>query len=1079
MVCKKSSQFARLAECCRLLWRAYNVIQLPNDELVEKLGLDIPPEPDLTLEEISAHHVQLAWKPIVEYGSSVSPVQEYQIEVNGRLAGSTRRNETAAQISNLCPGTYYTIRIFSVSPGRFQTPSAPLYIRTQHATDESQDSKDSEFPQVRPLSLRTSSTPTSTLVPTMIRQLSENQPAGRRNTGTRKTSPAEHADGSGDDRDAEQEQSEDLAELSQQFQDLSREREIIEAQIEDDTREHDDAIKEKETTLHTLKQEMKERDEASSELRKQVHKAEAHNRAMQNERTKREKQVKEREQKRRRRRDEVTKWEERSQSMVDEIEGMDKQKDAIRKRVQSEVREAREKIAEEQKEIQQLDEENRELGAKIKELLEERKRAAIEEDAEEAHEADRRDQEIETYFKQRLGDLAQQYQFHMADLQKLQQENVLARQKLAMVQTVQRNTMQQYSHMAVTDVDALHRVDRQARRPRHTSSHGSNVSSPRNAFAAEPFSTINQQVTMSTALNIRPMAINPMNGMALPPPVPAPPTEEEEEGSIAPPMSPRGEALLPHDLLGDESNDDMRPDEENLPTMKPTVTDYAPSSFSQMAPPSPRRVNFQSSTSSASRSASSPGSFLSPKEELFPEHDDRSSVYSNQTRPTEDTLENTHRRLPSMAGIFSFNRQRGKTSAHESPALGTLKSHQSHSFPRKLEDEIDLHRKPSRRLSYGNTSWAFSASEKVEDPKQSLARRAFMMATNGISKRATPSYDPFAPRTNSLDPAGRGGSSSPRPGSVYSIDSRMPRMSMEDTLRTDWGFRRGPRNSPLAPDWVSAISRTHSRRQSLYSSATNLSTFGNVEGVMDGEVIPPHRDSRPLQAPIGTRPTSSQAARPATPKLNPAAPSFTMFGLVKNKDRTRERDKEREKDKNKPESPPESRKSKDAPSVTNTFSTSESRDSLERTTSGLSMGASVETTPVTKSTLLSKITRKASSNKFDSWKTKSTLFSSSKVKSNEASTPNGDVTTIEDDYPMAISYEQLGKTAESTTPTPGGEDKKSASRTSLGSWNFMKRKKKEELAASEISESSELISESGHETDDHEREVAWTESAKA
>lgn len=1054
------------------MWRAYNVIQLPNDELVEKLGLDIPPEPDLTLEEIATHHVQLSWKPIVDYGSSVPSIHEYQIEVNGRLAGSTRRNETAAQISSLCPSTHYTIRVFSVSPGRFQTPSAPLYVRTQRATEESQDGKDNEFPHVRPLPSRTPSTPTTPFVPTMTRQLSENQPTGRRNTGTRKTSPAEPADASGDDRDAEEEQGEDLAELSQQFQDLTRERELIETQIEEDTREHDEAMKEKEAALHTLRQEMKERDEASSELRKQVHKAEAQNRALQNERTKREKQVKEREQKRRRRRDEITTWEERSQSMADEIEGMNKQKDAIRKRVQSEMREAREKIAEEQKEIQQLEEENRELGAKIKELLEDRKRVAIDEDAEEAHEAERRDQEIEAYFKQRLGDLAQQYHFYMADLQKLQQENVLARQKLVMTQTVQRNTMQQYPHMIVSDIDAPHRIDRQARRPRHTSSHGSNVSSPRNAFVAEPFSTINQQVTMSTPLNIRPMAINPMNGMALPPPVPALPTEDEEESSTAPPMSPRGEALLPHDLLGDESNDDMRPDVEGQSITKPSAVDPDPSPFPQMAPPSPRRVNFQSSTSSASRSASSPGSFLSPKEELFPEHDDRSSNHSNQTRPTEDALESTHRRLPSMAGIFSFNRQRGKTSANESPALGTLKSHQSHSFPRKLEDDVDLSRKPSRRLSYGNTSWAFHVNEKAEDPKQSLARRAFMMATNGISKRATPNYDPFAPRTNSLDPAGRGGSSSPRPGSVYSVDGRMPRMSMEDTLRTDWGFRPGPRNSPLAPDWSAAVSRTHSRRQSLYSSNTNLSTFGNAEGVMDGEVIPPQRDHRPLQAPIGTRPTSSQAARPATPKLNPAAPSFTMFGLVKSKDKTREKDKD--KDKYKGDSPPESRKSRDAPSLTNTFSTSESRDSLERTTSGLSTGASLETTPVTKSTLLSKITRKASSNKFDSWKTKSTLFSSSKNKAGEATTPNADASTVEDEYPMAISYEQLGRTTESAASTPGAEDKKSASRTSLGSWNFMKRKKREELAASEISESSELISESGHETDDHEREVTWT-----
>lgn len=47
---------------CRLLYRAWQVCQTPNEILVDKLGLDIPPAPEVTLEEISAREIRIAWK---------------------------------------------------------------------------------------------------------------------------------------------------------------------------------------------------------------------------------------------------------------------------------------------------------------------------------------------------------------------------------------------------------------------------------------------------------------------------------------------------------------------------------------------------------------------------------------------------------------------------------------------------------------------------------------------------------------------------------------------------------------------------------------------------------------------------------------------------------------------------------------------------------------------------------------------------------------------------------------------------------------------------------------------------------
>jgi hypothetical protein len=72
-----------LPSCSRLLWRAYSVIQTPNDVLVDKLGLDIPPAPEITLEEIFATEVRMSWTQ-TEFSSSI---HKHIVEVNGIKGG--------------------------------------------------------------------------------------------------------------------------------------------------------------------------------------------------------------------------------------------------------------------------------------------------------------------------------------------------------------------------------------------------------------------------------------------------------------------------------------------------------------------------------------------------------------------------------------------------------------------------------------------------------------------------------------------------------------------------------------------------------------------------------------------------------------------------------------------------------------------------------------------------------------------------------------------------------------------------------------------------------------------------------
>lgn len=71
----------------RLLYRAWQVCQTPNEVLVEKLGLDIPPPPEVTLEEITAREIRLAWKQPDFHNS----IHKHIIQVNnvkGTLASN-------------------------------------------------------------------------------------------------------------------------------------------------------------------------------------------------------------------------------------------------------------------------------------------------------------------------------------------------------------------------------------------------------------------------------------------------------------------------------------------------------------------------------------------------------------------------------------------------------------------------------------------------------------------------------------------------------------------------------------------------------------------------------------------------------------------------------------------------------------------------------------------------------------------------------------------------------------------------------------------------------------------------------
>ncbi|PKX93867.1 Fibronectin type III domain protein [Aspergillus novofumigatus IBT 16806] len=998
-----------------LLYRAWQVCQTPNEVLVEKLGLDIPPPPEVTLEEITAREVRIAWK-LPDFHNSI---HKHIIQVNGSKVGESKRAETAVEISNLVPGSIYHICVFSVSAANFQTPSAVIHVRTKPLPlSQSQQNAPVGSPTIRASIPRPTAGLVAPSAPLMARELSGGQLQGKRSSAGRKQSPAASGvdlpHGHPEDTQkhaAHSDSSETLERLADRLKTLQHENENVEKQAAEEEEEHIALLKELERQRDQLRKRVKEKDEASGDLKKHVNKLESVNRTVQNEKAKRERLLQQKETERKKRKKEIIRWREEMERMTTEVAQINEEKARMEEEGKRSADEVREKIAKEQAEMKVLDEEIQDKGGRG--------------DSEDGKELDRIDNERARQWEVKLSNLNARYAALVNLHAQAQQQYQEAQERLKWL-TTQRSGSSGPFTLPALDLDMSNTATIRPRR--HRSSLNSNVSSPMNFPGLEPSF----------------------------------PGARSDAGDLDlsfgnPQMSPRADALLPSDLLGDEESP-----EPPRPIVRPR--------FSNLELSESQRESYSRGPSSPeSAVGSKPASiFASPNEDR--KETEPQSTHVDESR---DAPKSATRRL---SGLFGFHRPRGKTLADEPPLLGTLKPGQSQSFPRNL-DEMDPIGSRRRRLSHtgnwanpisllprSNTAAVTADSSSDHLPSRragftsifSPSRFGFGGGSSSLLKSSEPSdlstgYNQFSPRHDPIDPASilgtvRRGSLSPRPSSTFSFDNQLPHPST-DNRPFGWPSAEKPNHrSLLGFDWASpsSWSRAQSRRPSItYGSSGHLPL--GLTGEPDFPQESFERQGRPLQAPIGTRPSSSH--RPVTPKLNPAAPTFkTIFSRKSDKDKDKEKGKEKESDvpfdfHMEEGSPSEPRISRDSRSRSLSIFTGDSYESLERMPSATSADNSNS-----KESFIRKITRKGSSSKFGSWKERSGLFS----KKGDSS--QGD---IDED---ASSEAQLAKSIDSTVSSAPSADR--STRSSLGF--FSRKSKKSDKAASETSERpSELASETG------------------
>lgn len=985
--------------------------------------------------------------------------------------GESKRAETAVEILDLVPGSIYHICVLSVSAANFQTPSAILHVRTKSLPlSRAQQDATTSGPTIRASIPRSTAGLPTPSAPVMSREHSAGQLQGKRPSAGRKLSPAAvpadvthaHPDESQNGA-SKSECDETLEQLAERLKALQQENDHVEKQVAEEEEEHIALLKDLEKQRDELKKRVKEKDEVSGDLKKHVSKLESVNRTVQGEKTKRMRLLQQKEAERKKRKNDILRWQEKIARMAADAAQTKEDKARLEGDGRTRADEVRKKIAKEQAEMKTIDDEIQDKGGRIKKLEEERK-GLQGGDSEDGKELDRIDNERARQWELKLNNLHARYATLVNIHAQAQQQYQEAQERLKWLTTQRPSSSGPFSLPAL-DLDLSNTATIRPRR--HRSSLASNVSS--NGVFPGVDSTFpgglnyNPPSTNSPTFPPNSTFFNFNNGMAMPG-LSDPPEvmrSDMEASFNNPQMSPRADALLPSDLLGDEESPEI---------LRPATR----SRFSTMETSNNPLDSLNHGPVSPVSSGSRPDSiFASPLESHV--RQDSDSQLPDFSAASEASKSASRR----LSGLFNFHRPRGKTLADEPPMLGTLKPGQSQSFPRNV-DEIDPIGSRRRRLSYtgnwanpmslfprSNTTGVTTDSSSDHAPSRRAAfssifspsKFGFGSADSRGATDLSTGYNQFSPRHDPIDPSSllgsvRRGSLSPRPSSTFSFDNQnqLPHPST-DNRHFGWPStdQTGHRNSPLGLDWASPStwSRAPSRRPSIsYGSSGHLPL--GLTGEPDFMEDSYDRHHRPVQAPIGTRPSSSHRPITPNPKLNPAAPTFRTIFTGRKSDKDKGKDKEKEKESDAPidlhvddGSPSEPRTSRDSRSLSHY--TGESYESLERMPSGTSVDNA------SKESFIRKITRKGSSGKFSSWKDRSGLFS------RKGDSSQGD---IDED---AASEAQLGKSVDSTVSSAPSADR--STRSSLG---FFSRKSRK---SDKASETSELTSETG---DEEIPEVAGT-----
>ncbi|KAL8656743.1 MAG: hypothetical protein Q9226_002577 [Calogaya cf. arnoldii] len=1049
---------------CSLAWilyRIWQIYQKPVDELVELLGLDIPPVPDVSLGGISSDSVLLYWKPVDNQSTSL----KHAIQVNGIKVGEINLKDDSIQVTGLKPAHFYNIRVIACNSAGFSTLGALIRLRTAPAAskdgsettktggdDGIEQDENSEPASIRPVPSHPFSAYHGPPYQA-AKDASTTQYGSRRTVLGRRASPATSitepssvlssraASVNEDDSD------ESIQRLTEQLDRLRREQYETDKQVDDEDREHLTTIADLSKDRDRLKQMLKEKEESVIDARKHTSHLEKTNRSAQSKKAMKERILQQKKAERQKIIEDIGHWNGDIASIRQESERMALEKEQITVAKDEHVVEIRSQISIDQAEIRNLEDDIRTKGIRIKLMENDR-------EGSDGHDDDQDSSNNESNDDKAWDLRAHAIQMQLTSMwqtlqQQVETDHQQAQERVAYWTSRRSRDPSQFGALPASESPFTNRPLR-LQRHRQLGSRSNAIPVPFGGYQGVPYHSSSASTHFSSASPF----FNMSNGMAVAD-MPAsgnlsPSFNESEILAAGGAMSPAATDLLPSNLFRDE---------DSFIQESPTALRHESSGGGSSEridskgnslldnPDTERRTPGSVESRRGSHLSSPIGSIRNHRSghssgDMFADND-RLSAQSTSTSAFPNATPNGNPLSTSRLAHFfpTFSRQRGKSSTHEAPALGTLKQGQSQSFPRNMDqDSFDTLVGRRRRGSYG--SWAL--------PMAGLLNRHGMGTDEG-------SEDTSVFRTNNatgtrirLSMCGSRGEtdgfiglherSSSRPSSIYSFDQIRGRPSSDSQRLSAWPMTESTpsRSSPLNVNWSTSggpWSRAPSRRPSIQHGSTSNLSIGSTPLDLESydNVIASQRSE---QLPIGTRPQ-----RFATPKLNPAAPTFkTIFGrseVRKAAKAGKANERARAGETGHAEEPASAgeesslsqpRRSRDAGSITTAGSVAESHDSLDHSMSGTTSEAAASS--ATRESFMQKITRKSSSSMFNvPWgKERGGLFSK---KAGEPLTPDEGG----EDGP---SEGHMPKNGESVTSISQQEK---GSRSSL-SWPNMRRKSK-------------------------------------
>ncbi|OLN82917.1 hypothetical protein CCHL11_08388 [Colletotrichum chlorophyti] len=932
LLVQHASMLVTLAAVFWLLHRAWQTLWKPTTDLISILGVDVPEAPDVSLAGIRPDAATLNWtRP-----SHNRPVQKFLIQVNGVNVGESRQEETAITVTGLRPNHCYNIRVIAVGPNNFQAGSQVIRLRTYRSDGrpelgnsrlpdsfQDQDPKPGQ-PQSADENAGRNQVPTIEAAPSLegASALARDGPSGqRRNTVNRRHSPSIASQEQPSIKDLPSDQPEaslkDLADALEKTRKEIDETALLLASEESEYKQLEDRLrKEKEEK----KKMQKEKDDNTAQLKQKVKATYEQMRQASKEKARKENLLKEKQDKRKKISDNVDKLNTETINMRKTREGFASEKESLEKDRDLKIKHLDEENSALQEEYAQLEAEYKEKKEQLKELEDARRKLPGGEEDDTWREDDRK---MKRDFEMKRRELQSTLIMENRKAQQLDGHiHVLHAQVYA--QNQQQN-LQFYNQGNSSGIDFDQNGPAQVKRRSRRGNSFSNaaVSSSTGPFPSSdsPYdapmlygsrSGFSHYLDMSggeayVADQFSDVDIRALTGDA--------------------PLSPTAAALVPSGILGDDES-------------------ASPSSFSRRSPFGPEEGDDARSPGSSGRSNSAspspPGSsHRSPFPPFLPDDGDQTPFKDITSSPGVQPSPAGHR----LSNLFSsFQRSKGtKHTEEEGPALGTLKHGQSQSFPRQTDEPDGGNR---RRTSF--SSWT---QNRISGGPDTLVEGGAHLAKNMFSSARR--FMPFG--LMDRDP------SSPRPASMASAD--LPRPSTDSG--SIWN-RPGENNRMWTTDNNLWTSRTPSRRPSIHASpAAPKTTLASAEDeILDREALNNPQVSPSQVGVIGSRPPTSKLGQDSksllSQRLNPAAPTFSIGGLFRSKDREsdsgKEKDKAKSKEKSKDKakdkeakekgknresstasfdlpqgydaSPTDSRKSRDAFSVHTQNSVSESRESL-------------------------------------------------------------------------------------------------------------------------------------------------------